>query len=72
MKWNEMQNLFIGYNKDENFRILICALDKWEASELAREYGLEACIEGDWKISETDLDENDTHFDCDYVITGGQ
>lgn len=72
MKWNEMQNLFIGYNADEDFRILICALDKQEAHELAREYGLDAGLEGDWKITETDPDIDNTHFDCDYVITGGQ
>ena len=68
MKWNEMQNLFIGYNENEDFRILICALDEIEAIELAREYGLEAHLKGEWKITETDPNIDNTHFDCDYVI----
>ena len=68
MKWNEMQNLFIGYNEEEDFRILICAFDGIEAAELAREYGFEAHIEGKWKITETDPNIDNTHFDCDYVI----
>lgn len=68
MKWYEMQNLFIGYNEDEDFRILICALDEIDAHELAREYGLEAHIEGEWKITETDSNANNTRFDCDYII----
>ena len=31
-------NLFIGYNRTEDFKILICAFDKLEASELAEAY----------------------------------
>ena len=68
MKWYEMQNLFIGYNEEEDFRILICAFDKYEADELARGYGLDAHIEGKWEITETDPDIDNIHFDCDYVI----
>ena len=68
MKWNEMQNLFIGYNEDEDFRILICAFDKQDAHELARAYGLDAHLEGKWTITEVECDVDDIHFDCDYVI----
>ena len=68
MKWNEMQNLFVGYNEYEDFRILICAFDKIDAAELARSYGFDANIGGAWKISELKENANDIHFDCDYVI----
>ena len=68
MKAHEMTNLYAGYNEQEDFRILICALDVHEAYELAREYGLDSHIEGDWDIE--DFDQN-THFDCDYIISGG-
>lgn len=72
MRIYEMQNLFIAYNKDEDFRILICALDKYEADELARGYALDAHLEGKWEISEPNDNINNIHFDCDYVISGGQ
>ena len=68
MKWYEMQNLFVGYNEDEDFRILICAWDKYEADELAREYGLDAHLEGSWKITEISTNGINMHFDCDYII----
>ena len=70
MKACDMTNLFVGYNKTEDFRILICALDKEEAAELARCYGFDASLEGSWEISE--FSDMDTKFDADYVITGGQ
>ena len=72
MKWYEMQNLFIGYNEDENFRVLICAFDIYEADEVLRGYALDAGLEGDWEITETGTNMDNLHFDCDYVITGGQ
>lgn len=72
MKWNEMQNLFIGYNEDEDFRVLICAFDIWEAHEVVRGYALDAKLDGEWEIIEVGPDTDDLRFDCDYVITGGQ
>ena len=72
MKWHEMQNLFIGYNEDKNFRVLICAFDIHEADEVLRGYALDAGLEGDWEITETGPNTSKLHFDCDYVITGGQ
>lgn len=72
MKWYEMQNLFIGYNEDEDFRVLICALDIHEADEVLRGYALDASLEGDWEITETGPNMDNIRFDCDYVITGGQ
>lgn len=69
MKWHEMQNLFIGYNEDEDFRVLICAFDIHEADELLRGYALDAHLEGKWTITETDANTNNVRFDCDYVIS---
>ena len=65
MKIHEMTNLYAGYNEEEDFRILICALDEHEAHQLAREYGFESNLKGSWDIQDLDTD---THFDCDYVI----
>ena len=39
-------NLFIGYNRKEDFRILICSFDEEKAAELANEYRLDAGLEG--------------------------
>ena len=65
MKIYEMTNLFVGYNEEEDFKILICAFDSVEAHELARQYGFDSNLKGSWKI--LDLDVGD-RFDCDYVI----
>lgn len=61
-------NLFIGYNREENFRILICAFDKIEARELAEEYRFDAGLEGKFEIEEFNDEMVAMHFDCDYVI----
>lgn len=61
-------NLFVGYNEEEDFRILICAFDKEEAAELAREYCFDAGLSGYFVISEPEGKIDDMHFDCDYVI----
>ena len=61
-------NLFIGYNKEEDFRILICAFDKTEACDLAREYGVDAGLSGNFEILESTSGIDNIHFDCDYVI----
>ena len=66
-----LENLWIGYNKTADFRILICAYDEIDAYKLANEYGLEAHIDGEFKILEPSIEDkiDDIHFDCDYVIT---
>lgn len=61
-------NLFVGYNEEEDFRILICAFDKVEAAELARGYRLDSNMKGDFEISELEKPIDEYHFDCDYVI----
>ena len=35
MKINEIINLWVGYNRTENFKVLIVALDEAEAKEIA-------------------------------------
>lgn len=69
MKITDMTNLYTAYNKTENFRIIVVALDKEEAMDIAREYGNDAQLEGDWKISEFKLTDK---IDCDYVVTYSQ
>lgn len=61
-------NLFIGYNVEEDFRILICAFDKEEAAELANEYRFDSNLEGKFEIQEIDDGIDNLHFDCDYII----
>lgn len=62
-------NLFIGYNEEENFRILICAFDTQEAAELADEYCLDAGFSGNFNIEKAEKKIDDIHFDCDYIIS---
>jgi hypothetical protein len=61
-------NLFIGYNKEEDFRILICAFDEEEAYELANGYRIDAHLNGKFEIQEIENGIDNIHFDCDYVI----
>lgn len=61
-------NLYIGYNNEEDFRILICAFDKIEANELANEYRCDSNMQGEFEVTETEKID-DIHFDCDYVIS---
>ena len=69
MKANELNNLWVGYNKTENFRVLIVALDQEEAQEIVDGYCLDSNMEGKFEIAE--FDNLDTHFDCDYVLMSG-
>ena len=61
-------NLFIGYNREEDFRILICAFDREEAQELANEYKFDSGLNGKFEIKEIEGGIDHIHFDCDYVI----
>lgn len=62
-------NLFIGYNEEEDFRVLICALDIEEANEIARQYAHDSYLEGWFEISEPVNGIDNLRFDCDYVLT---
>ena len=67
MKANEMQNLWVGCNRTEDFKVLICAFDEIEAHEVAESYRIDTHMEGNFEITEfTNMEEK---FDCDYVIT---
>jgi hypothetical protein len=61
-------NLFIGYNEEEDFRILICAWDKEQAQELANEYGFDSNLDGKFEIKEVESGIDNIHSDCDYII----
>ena len=63
-----LTNLFIGYNRKEDFRILVCADDEFTASEKAEEYRIDAGLEGEFEIEEMEDKVIAMHFDCDYVI----
>lgn len=70
MKVIEMNNLWVGRNETENFKVLICALDAEDAKEIANAYCTESRMSGEFEIEE--FQNADTNFDCDYVLTGGQ
>ncbi len=67
MKITELNNFYVGYNGKENFRILICASEIEDAKKIAKSYGKDAGIAGDWEVTEG-LD-SDMNFDCDYVVS---
>lgn len=69
MKINELTNLWVGINEAEDFKVLIVALDREEAQEIADSYCLDSHMEGDFIIKEF-LDINE-HFDCDYALESG-
>ncbi len=60
--------LFSGYNEEEDFRILIRAVDKEQASRLAEGYRLDSKFNGSFEIQEIKNGIDNMHFDCDYVI----
>ena len=69
MRITEMTNLFVGYNPDENFRVLICALDIQEANYIAETYLNDSHMKGKFTISTPESkDLENMHFDCDYIL----
>ena len=67
MKVIGLTNLFVGYNKQEDFRVLICASDENEAKLISEEYCEESGMKGEFELSE--FDDVNIQFDCDYVLT---
>lgn len=71
MKINELDCIYIGYNKTEDFRILVFGCDENEAYEVAEGYRKDMEMEGEFEIHELPKDIEDLkhiNFDCDYVI----
>ena len=67
MKVTDMTNLWVGYNEEEDFRVLICAQDEQEARQIANGYRVDTLMEGTFEITEfTDVN---VRIDCDYVLT---
>lgn len=66
MRINEMRNLWVAYNRTEDFRVLVCAEDETEAQAIANEYGVDAKLEGEFCIEA--YNSTDFRFDCDYVL----
>lgn len=65
----DLQNLFVGHNKEEDFTVLICAFDEVEAMEIAKSYSNDAQMSSKWDIEE--FTDPETRFSCDYVLTYG-
>lgn len=65
-------NMYVGYNNEEDFRILIVADNLKEAEEAAAEYNADSHFTGSFEISEVTNLIDCRQFDCDYVITAAQ
>ena len=70
MKISNLTNLWVGYNKIEDFRILIIAYDEETATEAAIEYFCDSGMEAEPSYIEiTEFTNTNIKFDCDYAIT---
>ena len=67
MKINDINGLYVGYSENDDFRVLIIAENKEEATKIADEYIFDANLEGPMVIS--DYVDTDTRFDCSYALT---
>ena len=67
MKITDMNNLWVGYNKTEDFRILICAEDENTAADIADNYCRDSKMIGMFEILE--FTNTNTRFDCDYILS---
>ena len=67
MKITELEGLWTAHNKAENFTVLIAALDKTEAHEIAASYFLDSHMSTESITVEKFKDAN-TKFDCDYIL----
>lgn len=63
------KNVFLGYNEEEDFRILISAWSKAEAIDLAEGYRKDAGLQGKFDVSEAPECIDNIRFDCDYIVT---
>lgn len=71
MKINELSGLYVVKNENENFTILVAALDYQEAIENAKEYFIDSDMNYE-ELSVCNFSDINTQFDCDYIITQGQ
>lgn len=71
MKINELSGLYVVKNENENFTILVAALDYQEAIEIAKEYFIDSDMNYE-ELSVCNFSNINTQFDCDYIITQGQ
>ena len=67
MKITDFSNLYIGFNEYEKFNVLICALNIDDAQKVANEYGIDAELQGEFRVSP--YNGSNIRFDCDYVLT---
>lgn len=67
MKINEMTNLWIAYNRVNNFRVAVVAEDEEDALEIVRQYAEDMGIGSDFEISE--MYDCECKFDCDRIIS---
>lgn len=61
-------NLYVAYNADEDFRIMVVANSREEAKDTAREYFKDSGMRGNVVISQP-FNMFDLVYSCDYVIS---
>lgn len=69
MRLSDMSNLWVGYSRTDDFRICIAAFDAIKALQIANDYARDSGLYGPFAVSRFE-DEN-TQFDCDYIICQG-
>lgn len=69
MKINELKGLYVGYNAQEDFRVLIYACDEKEAQEVADGYAQDIGFDGSFTITEPTDNIANLRFDSDIIIS---
>lgn len=66
MKICDMENLFVGCNNEEHFKVLICAPDAITAEKIVEEYRVDMNLAGKFCIAE--FDNTEINIDCSYIL----
>ena len=67
MDITKINGLWVVKNAIENFTVLVAALDKMEAYEIAEGYFFESHMSTE-QLSASEFNDINTRFDCDYIL----
>lgn len=68
MKITDIEGLWVGYSKEDDFRILIAAEEEIFAEIAAKKYCEDSGLSGEMTVEELTSDNIDLCFDCDYIV----
>ena len=66
MNINDIGHLYVGFNVDEDFRVLIRASDINTAYNIAEEYRIDSNMQGFFQLKSYQNEK--IRFDCDYIL----